>query len=796
MLIRKTAVLGSGVMGAQIAAHLANAGFPCLLLDIAPQELTPAESEQGLTRESKAVRNRIVKAGYDAALKAKPAAFFTPEAAKRVKIGNFEDDLEGLKDCDWIIEAVIENLPIKQALFARLEPHLKPTAVVSSNTSGIPIASLIEGRSENFRRRFLGTHFFNPPRYMYLLEMISGPETDPEVVRMIADFCDHYLGKGIVTAKDTPNFIANRVGTFAMVDALHRVIEQGYTPEEIDAITGPVIGRAKSGSFRTLDVVGLDTFSHVANNLYAGIPNDEKRDSFRLPELINQMIANKMLGSKTKQGFFKKVGDEIQTLDFETLQYRQKSKAKFGSVDEAKPKEDLSDRLRTMIYATDRAGEFLWPATCEELNYAANRIPEIAETVVEIDNAMKWGFGREMGPFEVWDAIGVERSVARMREEGRPVAANVERMLAAGATSFYRTEDGVRFYYDFASGSYQPEAVPTGLTILKSLKDRNQVIKKNNGASLIDLGDGVACVEFHSKMNALGEDQVGMVHFALREVERNFTGLVIGNQGENFTAGANIMMVLMAAQEGDWDELAMAVRQFQEMTMGLRYSPRPVVVAPHHLTLGGGCELTLHADRAVAAAETWIGLVEAGVGLIPGGGGTKEIALRAAQIAETVPGADHFEALRKLFELPAMAKVSTSAAEAKQLGYLRPYDRVVLNDRRVIAEAKKAVLALVSEGYVAPLRRDDIQVLGEPALTKFKTGIHMMKRAQYISEHDALIGTKIAEVICGGKISRPQLVSEQYLLDIEREAFVSLCGTKATQERIAHMLKTGKPLRN
>lgn len=796
MLIRKTAVLGSGVMGAQIAAHLANAGFPCLLLDIAPQELTPAESEQGLTRESKAVRNRIVKAGYDAALQAKPAAFFTPEAAKRVKIGNFEDDLEGLKDCDWIIEAVIENLPIKQALFARLEPHLKPTAVVSSNTSGIPIASLIEGRSENFRRRFLGTHFFNPPRYMYLLEMISGPETDPEVVRMIADFCDHYLGKGIVTAKDTPNFIANRVGTFAMVDALHRVIEQGYTPEEIDAITGPVIGRAKSGSFRTLDVVGLDTFSHVANNLYAGIPNDEKRDSFRLPELINQMIANKMLGSKTKQGFFKKVGDEIQTLDFETLQYRQKSKAKFGSVDEAKPKEDLSDRLRTMIYATDRAGEFLWPATCEELNYAANRIPEIAETVVEIDNAMKWGFGREMGPFEVWDAIGVERSVARMREEGRPVAANVERMLAAGATSFYRTEDGVRFYYDFASGSYQPEAVPTGLTILKSLKDRNQVIKKNNGASLIDLGDGVACVEFHSKMNALGEDQVGMVHFALREVERNFTGLVIGNQGENFTAGANIMMVLMAAQEGDWDELAMAVRQFQEMTMGLRYSPRPVVVAPHHLTLGGGCELTLHADRAVAAAETWIGLVEAGVGLIPGGGGTKEIALRAAQIAETVPGADHFEALRKLFELPAMAKVSTSAAEAKQLGYLRPYDRVVLNDRRVIAEAKKAVLALVSEGYVAPLRRDDIQVLGEPALTKFKTGIHMMKRAQYISEHDALIGTKIAEVICGGKISRPQLVSEQYLLDIEREAFVSLCGTKATQERIAHMLKTGKPLRN
>ncbi|MEY3284450.1 MAG: hypothetical protein RIR86_2463 [Acidobacteriota bacterium] len=796
MQIKRTAVLGSGVMGAQIAAHLANAGFPCLLLDIAPRELKPEEAAQGLTLESRAVRNRIVQAGYDAAVKAKPAAFFTPEAAKRVTIGNFEDDLAKLQDCDWIIEAVIENLPIKQELFARLEPHLRPTAIISSNTSGIPIASLIEGRSENFRRRFLGTHFFNPPRYMYLLEMISGPETEPAVVQLIGDFCDRYLGKGIVTAKDTPNFIANRVGTFAMVDALQQVIERGYTPEEIDAITGPVIGRAKSGSFRTLDVVGLDTFAHVANNLYAAIPDDEKRESFKLPELINRMLEKKLLGSKTKQGFFKKVGSEIQTLDFATLEYRERQKAKFASVDEAKQKEDLAARLQTMIYATDRAGEFLWPATCAELNYAANRIPEIAETVVEIDNAMKWGFGREMGPFEVWDAIGVAKSVARMKEEGRPVAAKVEQMLAAGVTSFYKTEEGVRFYYDFASGSYQPEAIPAGITILKSLKDRGQVIKKNGGASLIDLGDGVACVEFHSKMNALGEDQVGMVHYALREVEKNFLGLVVGNQGENFTAGANIMMILMAAQEGDWDELAMAVRQFQNMTMGLRYSPKPVVVAPHHLTLGGGCELTLHADRAVAAAETWMGLVEAGVGLIPGGGGTKEMALRAAEIAETVPGADHFEALRKLFELPAMAKVSTSAAEAKQLGYLRPGDRIVLNDRRVIAEAKRSVLALANEGYVAPLLREDIQVLGEPALTKFKTGIHMMRRAGYISEHDALIGTKIAEVICGGSISRPQRVSEQYLLDIEREAFVSLCGTRATQERIAHMLKTGKPLRN
>lgn len=796
MQIRRTAVLGSGVMGAQIAAHLANAGFPCLLLDIAPSELKPEEAAKGLTLESRAVRNRIVQAGYDAAVKAKPAAFFTPEAAKRVRIGNFEDDLPKLKECDWVIEAVIENLPIKQALFARLEPHLKPTAIISSNTSGIPIASLIAGRGENFRRRFLGTHFFNPPRYMYLLEMISGPETDAEVVKFIADFCDRQLGKGIVTAKDTPNFIANRVGTFAMVDALHRMLKDGYTPEEVDAITGPVIGRAKSASFRTLDVVGLDTFAHVSNNLYAAIPDDERRETFKLPALINRMLERKLLGSKTKQGFFKKVGNEIQTLDFETLEYRERRKAKFASVDEAKSKEDLAERLRTMIYASDRAGEFLWPATCEELNYAANRIPEIAGTVVEIDNAIKWGFGRELGPFEVWDAIGVEGSVARMKAEGRTVAPKVEQMLAAGVTSFYRSENGVRFYYDFASGAYQPEAVPAGMTILKSLRERTPVIRKNSGASLLDLGDGVACVEFHSKMNAMGQDQIGMIQYALREVEKNFVGLVIGNQGENFSAGANIMMILMAAQEGEWDELALSVRQFQGMTTSLRYSPKPVVVAPHHLALGGGCEMTLHADRAVAAAETWTGLVEAGVGLIPGGGGTKELALRAAEIAATVPGADHFEALRKLFELPAMAKVSTSAAEAQQLGYLRPSDRIVMNDRRVIAEAKKAVLTLADEGYVAPLMREDILVLGEPALTKFRTGIHMMRRAGYISEHDALIGTKIAEVLCGGQISRPQRVSEEYLLEIEREAFVSLCGTKATQERIAHMLKTGKPLRN
>jgi len=796
MQIRKTAVLGSGVMGAQIAAHLANAGIPCLLLDIAPKELTADEAAKGLTLESRAVRNRIVQAGYDAALKAKPAAFFTPDSAKLVSVGNFEDDLPGLKDCDWIIEAVIENLAIKQALFARLEAHLRPEAIISSNTSGIPIASLVEGRGESFRRRFLGTHFFNPPRYLYLLELITGAETDPQVIGAIADFCDRFLGKGIVHAKDTPNFIANRIGTFSMVEAMREMLASGYTPEEIDAITGPVIGRAKSASFRTLDVVGLDTFAHVANNLYEAIPNDEKRESFKLPDLIGRMIEKRLLGNKTKQGFFKKVGNEIRTLDLQTLEYRDRQKAKFPSLDEAKQKEDLTARLQTLVYAGDRAGEFLWRATCAELLYSANRIPEIAETIVEIDNAMKWGFAREMGPFEVWDAIGLERSVDRMREEDTEIPPKIEKMLAGGATSFYKSENGVRFYYDFASGSYREVSLPAGVTILKSLKERNRVIKKNAGASLIDLGDGVACLEFHSKMNSLGQDQVSMVQFAIKEVEKNFVGLVVGNQGENFSAGANIMMILMAAQEGEWDELSLAVRQFQNMTGSLRYSAKPVVVAPHHLTLGGGCEMTMHSDRAVAAAETYIGLVEAGVGLIPGGGGTKEIALRASDIADNIPGADHFETLRRLFELPGMARVATGAAEARKLGYLRASDQIVMNDRRVIAAAKRAVLNLADEGYVAPVMRQDILVLGEPALAKFKTGMHMMKRAGYISDHDALIGTKIAEVICGGNISRPQRVSEQYLLDLEREAFVSLCGTKATLERIAHMLKTGKPLRN
>jgi 3-hydroxyacyl-CoA dehydrogenase len=796
MQIKKAAVLGAGVMGAQIAAHLANAGIPCLLLDIAPKELFPAEESRGLKLDSRPVRNRIAQAGLDAALKAKPAAFFSPELASLVSVGNFEDDLPRLKDCDWIIEAIVERLDIKRSLYERIEPHLKPEAIITSNTSGIPLSELAQGRADNFRKRFLGTHFFNPPRYLQLMEIITQPETDWEVARFMADFTDRHLGKGVVYAKDTPGFVANRIGNFSMLNAFAVMGELGMSFEEVDALTGTVIGHAKSASFRTLDVVGLDTAHNVARNLYAALPNDEKREAFKAPKFMEEMVERKLLGDKTGGGFYKKVGKDILTLDTTTFEYRPQQKAKFASLDAAKQNDNLSERLASLVYATDKAGEFLWRTMSETGLYAANRIPEIADNIVEIDNAMKWGFAHEMGVFEKWDAIGVEKSVARMRDEGRAIPANIEKMLTAGARSFYKTENGQKQYFDFASGAYKPVPIPAGITILKSLKDQNKVIKKNAGASLIDLGDGVACVEFHSKMNALGSDQLGMIQFAIKEVEKNFAGLVIGNQGENFSAGANIMMILMGALEGDWDELAMGVRQFQNTTMSLRYSAKPVVVAPHHLTLGGGCEMVLHSDRAVGAAETYIGLVEVGVGLIPGGGGTKEMAVRASDAASAHPGVDHFEVLKHNFELTAMGKVATSAAEARGWGILRKQDRIVMNQDRLIEEARQQVLTLVREGYVPPVPREDILVLGEAGLTKFKLGMHMMKRGGYISDHDALIGLKIAEVMCGGNLTRPTRVSEQYLLDLERDAFVSLCGAKATQERLAHMLKTGKPLRN
>jgi 3-hydroxyacyl-CoA dehydrogenase len=800
--IEKAAVLGAGTMGAQIAAHLANAGIPTLLLDIAPKEAPPEEAARGLTPEPRGARDQIARAGLEAAKKAKPAAFFTPEAAALVSAGNFEDDLPRIKDCDIVIEAVVENLEIKRRLFERVEQHRKPGSVVASNTSGIPIRQIAEGFSEDFRAHFLGTHFFNPPRYLHLVELIRTEWTKPEVSCAVYGFLDQRLGKGVVVAKDRPNFIANRIGTYGAMVTLRTLAEDGYTIEEVDKMTGPALGRPKSATFRTFDIVGLDVLAHVARNLYEAVPDDEERETYRLPEFVERMVGQGILGDKTKGGFYQKrkgAGEqkEIWTLDVATLEYRQPQKAKFPSLEAAKNVEDTRARMKSLVWGQDRVGAFLWKTMSSVFAYAANRVPEIADTVVEVDRAMKWGFGWELGVFEAWDAVGVEKSVAKLKEEGRAVPANVQRMLDAGATSFYKSEGGQDSYFDFQSGEYKPVAETPGVVVLKSVKDRTGVIKKNAGASLIDLGDGVACLEFHSKMNSIGGDTLQMLKTALSEVERNFVGLVVGNQGQNFSVGANLMLVLLGAQEEDWDELDLAIRAFQQATMSLRYSPKPVVVAPFQMTFGGGCEMTLHADRARAAAETYIGLVEVGVGLIPAGGGTKEMLVRALDsIPPGVTEADPFPFVKRAFETIALAKVATSAAEARTLGFLREEDSFSMNHDRLIADAKQEVLALASTGYAQPRQRADVLALGNSALSTIKLGIHQMKRGGFISDHDATIGEKLARILTGGDLNHETRVSEQYLLDLEREAFLSLCGMRPTQERIAHMLKTGKPLRN
>ncbi|HEV2859477.1 MAG TPA: 3-hydroxyacyl-CoA dehydrogenase NAD-binding domain-containing protein [Pyrinomonadaceae bacterium] len=798
----KAAVLGAGTMGAQIAAHLANAGIPTLLLDIAPRELTAEESARGLALESREVRDRVARAGLEAAKKAKPAAFFAPSAAALVSVGNFEDDMPRLKDCDIIVEAVVENLEIKRRLFEQVERHRRPGSVVASNTSGIPIRQIAEGFSEDFRRHFLGMHFFNPPRYLHLVELIGTEWTSPEVSCATYGFLDRRLGKGVVPAKDRPNFIANRIGTFGALVTLHTLAEDGYTIEEVDRITGPALGRPKSATFRTFDIVGLDVLTHVARNLHEAVPDDEERAVYRLPEFVERMVNQGILGDKTKGGFYQKrrgEGEqkEIWTLDVATLEYRPPQKPKFPSLEAAKTVEDTRARVKSLFWGKDRVGEFLWKTSSRVFAYAANRIPEIADTVVEVDRAMKWGFGWELGVFEAWDAVGVEKVVARWKDEGKAVPQNVQRMLDAGASSFYKTEGGQQFFFDFQSSEYRAVADRPGVVVLKSLKERAGVIKKNAGASLVDLGDGVACLEFHSKMNSIGGDTLQMVKAALSEVEKNFVGLVVGNQGQNFSVGANLMLVLLGAQEEDWEELDLAIRAFQQATMSLRYSAKPVVVAPFQMTFGGGCEMTLHADRARAAAETYIGLVEVGVGLIPAGGGTKEVLVRALDsIPAGVTEADPFPFVKRAFETIAMAKVATSAEEAKQLGFLREEDSYSMNSDRLIADAKQEVLALAAAGYTRPQQRADVLALGNSALSTIKLGIHQMKRGGFISDHDALIGEKLAKVLTGGDLNHRTRVSEQYLLDLEREAFLSLCGQRKTQERIAHMLKTGKPLRN
>lgn len=799
--IRKAAVLGAGTMGAGIAAHLANAGIQTLLLDIAPQDLTPDEEKKGLTLESKAVRNRIVNSLFEAAKKLKPAPFMLGENAALITTGNFEDDLQKIKDCDFVVEAVVENLDIKHKIFAEVEKHRKADSVIASNTSGIPINKIAEPFTDDFKANFLGIHFFNPPRYMKLVEVIPTEWTKPEISCSIFGFLDERLGKGVVSAKDRPNFIANRIGTFGMMATIREMLNMGFTPTEVDQMTGKAIGHASSATFRTSDLVGLDVLAHVNNNLYPAIPDDEDREVFQIPDVINQMLEKKFLGDKTKGGFYKKSTDaqgnrQILELDLQTFEYKPQAKTKFASLDAAKNIEDLPARIKTLVWGKDNVAEFLWKTISRTLRYTANRIPEIADTIVEIDNAIKWGFGWTIGVFETWDAIDLEKSVERMRAENQLIPASVEKMLASGATSFYKNENGEKSFYDLIAGEYKTIPEQAGVIVLKSVKDRSGIIKKKSGASLIDLGDGVACLEFHSKMNAIGGDTVQMMNFAIDEVGKNFKGLVVGNQGGNFSAGANIMLLLLAAQEEEWDDINIMISQFQKTVMRLRYSPKPVVTAPYGLALGGGCETTMHGDKVRAAGETYIGLVEVGVGLIPAGGGTKEMTMRAMDLAKKTPGADPLAFLKKTFELIGMGKVATSAQEAKAWGILRPSDSISMNGDRLIADAKQEVLNLSASGYVQPVERTDILALGESALAAMKLALYMMKRGGFISEHDELIGKKLAKVMSGGDLNHQTFVSEQYLLDLEREAFLSLCGERKTQERIAAMLKTGKPLRN
>ncbi len=787
--IKKAAVLGAGTMGAAIAAHLSNAGIPTLLLDIAPREADAKD------------KNSVVKSLWEAAKKLKPAPFMLVENANLISLGNFEEDMPKLKDCDFVIEAVVERLDIKHSIFAEVEKHRKPGSVIASNTSGIPISSIAEPFSDDFKKHFVGVHFFNPPRYMKLVEVIPTAETDGEVACSLSGFLDVRLGKGVVPAKDRPNFIANRVGVYSIMAVMDEMIKLGFTPTEVDQMTGKAIGHASSATFRTSDLVGLDVTAHVVSNLYPAIPEDEDRDTFKAPQVMQTLLDKKILGDKTNGGFFKKSKDEtgkrvILELDLATFEYKPQVKTKFASIDAGKAIEDIPTRVKQLVWGKDNVGQFLWKTTARISAYAANRIPEIADTIVEIDNAIKWGFGWEIGVFETWDAIGVAESVERMKAEGMKVPANVQAMLDSGATSFYKYENGTKSFYDFTTNAYKQIADKQGVIVLKSVKDRIGVIKSNKGASLIDIGDGVACLEFHSKMNSIGSDTMAMMKYAIEEVEKNHVGLVIGNQGGNFSAGANIMMILLAAQEEEWDDINMMIHAFQQANMRLRYSSKPVVAAPYGLSLGGGCEIPLHCDKVRAAAETYMGLVEVGVGLLPGGGGTKEMTLRAMDLAKKTPDADLLVFLKKTFEMLGMGKVATSAQEAQNWGFLRDSDAISMNGDRLIADAKQEVLNLSAAGYTQPVQRTDIIAMGEAGMAAFKIALTMMKRGGYISDHDELIGRKIAKILCGGELNHRTLVSEQYLLDLEREGFLSLCGERKTQERIAGMLKTGKPLRN
>ncbi|WP_066399524.1 3-hydroxyacyl-CoA dehydrogenase NAD-binding domain-containing protein [Cytobacillus eiseniae] len=790
--IKKAAVLGSGVMGSGIAAHLANIGIPTLLLDIVPREVTDAEKAKGLTLEDKAVRNRISEMGKQKLLKQKPAPLTSKKNIALIEAGNFDDDMERLKEVDWVIEVVVENLAIKKQVFEKVDQYRKPGSIISSNTSGISVEAMAEGRSEDFRKHFLGTHFFNPPRYLKLLEIIPTKHTDPSIVAFVKQFGEDVLGKGVVEAKDTPNFIANRIGTYGLLVTVQEMLKGGYSVGEVDSITGPMIGRPKSATFRTLDVVGLDTFAHVAKNVYDQVEGKEK-EVFEVPAFMNEMLDKGWLGSKSGQGFFLKKGKEILELDPQSLEYGPRKKLKTAATELSKQEKGTANKMKALVYADDRAGQLLWNILNPALVYSSQLLGDIADDIVAIDRAMKWGFGWELGPFESWDAIGVERSIKRMEESGIEVPAWVKDMLEKGFTSFYKEEEGDLYFYH--NGEYKLIEENPKVINLKRLKKKNGVIKKNSGASLLDLGDGVALLEFHSKSNAIGLDILQMINFAIDEVEKNFKGLVIGNQGKNFSVGANLAMILMEAQDDNIFELDMVVRHFQQAMMKIKYSSKPVVAAPFGMTLGGGSEVCLPTAHIQASSETYMGLVEAGVGLIPGGGGNKELYIKHL---ESMPNGVEFDLQKvanKVFESIAMAKVSTSGEEARDNNFLNFADGVSVNGDHQLYDAKQAVITLYDKGYVSPARKK-IPVVGETGYATLLLGAQAMMYSGYISEHDLKIAKKLAYVIAGGKVPYGTKVDEQYLLDLEREAFLSLVADPKSQQRMQHMLLKGKPLRN
>lgn len=797
--IKNIAVLGSGIMGSRIACHFANIGANVLLLDIVPNELSDIEKSKGLSLSDQTVRNRIVTEAFNTAIKSSPSPLYSKSFAKRITLGNFDDDLSKIADCDWVIEVVVERLDIKKIVFEKVEQYRTPGTIISTNTSGIPIELMLDGRSDDFQQHFVGTHFFNPPRYLELLEIIPSTKTDPLLVEFLLDYGRKFLGKKTVLAKDTPAFIANRIGVFSIMSLFHTVKEMNLSVEQVDKLTGPILGRPKSATFRTCDVVGLDTLIHVANGVAQNCPNDERKAMFNIPDYVQSMADNNWLGSKSGQGFYKKIKNkegksEILALNLNTLEYESKSKVKFDSIGKAREIDDIKERIKVLASHKDQGGDFYRKTFYDLFSYVSYRIPEISDELYRIDDGMRAGFGWQLGPFENWDALGVKETTSKMKEAGIPVADWINEMLESGCDSFYKVEKGVKKYYDISSKSYKTIPGTEDLVVLANLREEH-TIWKNKDATITDLGDGILNLEFHSKMNTIGGGTIQAINKAIDLAEKNYEGLVIYNEGQNFSAGANVGMIFMMAVEQEYDELSFAIKSFQKTMMRVRYSSVPVVVATHQMALGGGCELSMHSDKVVAHAETYMGLVEFGVGVIPGGGGSKEFALRLSD--ELKNGDIRINAFRERFLTIGQAKVATSAVEAFELGYLRDgIDEVCVSRELQLTRAKKAVSTLVEKGYTQPLERKDIKVLGQEAMGIVYVGANSMQSGNYISEHDRLISEKLGYVLAGGDLSEITEVSESYLLDLERKAFIELCSKRKTLERLQSMVTKGKVLRN